>query len=201
MRVLGLGALEYALLGPAACSPRSCCSRTACTSPTRRSPPAVGDCRAGRFIAALWAVGHRDRFPNKGGWREGLSPALESIHVLKCLFKTKHLMGPLGTAICSFGDIVCLWACLKAFTHGMPDIELLLLGYATGYALTRRTLPLAGAGAVELLLRLHSVVRHLAHCCRSGVLRICFGLSLRCYRPRSECARCAPRAPTPRLKA
>ena len=29
---------------------------------------------------------------------------------------------------------------------------LLLIGYATGYALTRRTLPLAGAGAVEALL-------------------------------------------------
>jgi uncharacterized membrane protein YbhN (UPF0104 family) len=28
----------------------------------------------------------------------------------------------------------------------------LLVGYATGYALTRRTLPLAGAGAVEALL-------------------------------------------------
>ena len=78
--------------------------------------------------------------------------ALESIHVLKCLFKTKHLIGPLGTAIYWFGDIVCLWACLKAFTHGTPDIELLLLAYATGYALTRRTLPLAGAGAVEALL-------------------------------------------------
>ena len=28
----------------------------------------------------------------------------------------------------------------------------LLIGYATGYALTRRTLPFAGAGAVEALL-------------------------------------------------
>ena len=31
----------------------------------------------------------------------------------------------------------------------MPE---LVVGYATGYALTRRTLPLAGAGAVEALL-------------------------------------------------
>ena len=47
---------------------------------------------------------------------------------------------------------MCLWACLQAFTHGTPDVALLLLGYATGYALTRRTLPFGGAGAVEALL-------------------------------------------------
>jgi uncharacterized membrane protein YbhN (UPF0104 family) len=51
-----------------------------------------------------------------------------------------------------FGDIVALWACLQAFTHGTPNIEILLIGYATGYALTRRTLPFGGAGAVEALL-------------------------------------------------
>jgi uncharacterized membrane protein YbhN (UPF0104 family) len=31
-------------------------------------------------------------------------------------------------------------------------VEAVVVGYATGYALTRRTLPLAGAGAVEALL-------------------------------------------------
>ena len=51
-----------------------------------------------------------------------------------------------------FRSIVTLWACLQAFTHGTPDIGLLLIGYATGYALSRRTLPFAGAGAVEALL-------------------------------------------------
>jgi uncharacterized membrane protein YbhN (UPF0104 family) len=152
VRVLGLGALEYALLGPAACVTAIVLlangGRTpnlALTLPWAIAVP-VG------FIAALWAVRHRQRFVDRGGWREPVSEALESIHVLKCLFKTKHLIGPLGTAVYWFGDIVCLWACLKAFTHGTPDIELLLLAYATGYALTRRTLPLAGAGAVEALL-------------------------------------------------
>jgi uncharacterized membrane protein YbhN (UPF0104 family) len=73
--------------------------------------------------------------------------------VLKTLFvQPRHFLGPLGTAVYWFGDILCLWACLQAFTHGTPDISLLLLGYATGYALTRRTLPLGGAGAVEALL-------------------------------------------------
>jgi uncharacterized membrane protein YbhN (UPF0104 family) len=74
------------------------------------------------------------------------------MYVVKTLFKTRHLLGPLGSAVYWFGDIFCLWACLQAFTHGSPNISLLLLGYATGYALTRRTLPLGGAGAVDALL-------------------------------------------------
>jgi uncharacterized membrane protein YbhN (UPF0104 family) len=40
---------------------------------------------------------------------------------------------------------------LRAF-HDSPDIAALIIGYATGYALTRRTLPLGGAGSVEVLV-------------------------------------------------
>jgi uncharacterized membrane protein YbhN (UPF0104 family) len=152
VRVLGLGALEYALLAPAA----SITAMLLLSDGVRKPNPALTLPWAIAvplgFVAALWAVGHRHRFDGRRGWRGAVSTALESIHVLRCLFKTKHLMGPLGTAVYWFGDIVCLWACLQAFTHGTPDIELLLLGYATGYALTRRTLPLGGAGAVEALL-------------------------------------------------
>jgi uncharacterized membrane protein YbhN (UPF0104 family) len=49
------------------------------------------------------------------------------------------------------GDISALWACLNAFS-GRPSVSALIVGYATGYALSRRTLPFAGAGAVEALL-------------------------------------------------
>jgi len=151
-RVLGLGALEYALLAPAACvvaiqlladghSPS-----LGLTLPWAISVP-LG------FMAALWAVERRDTWRVHSGRRRHLAQALDSIHVLKCMFvRPQHLLGPLGTALYWFGDIFCLWACLQAFTHGTPDISLLLLGYATGYALTRRTLPLGGAGAVEALL-------------------------------------------------
>jgi uncharacterized membrane protein YbhN (UPF0104 family) len=151
-RVLGLGALEYALLAPAACivaiqlladgnSPS-----LGLTLPWAISVP-LG------FVAALWAVERRDVFRAHAGRRRHLAQALDSIHVLKCMFvRPKHALGPIGTALYWFGDIFCLWACLQAFTHGTPNISLLLLGYATGYALTRRTLPLGGAGAVEALL-------------------------------------------------
>src|SRR5438105_499489 len=105
------------------------------------------------FAVALWAVGHRQRFEGCRGWRGQVAFGLDSIHVLRCMFsRRRHLLGPLGTAVYWFGDIVCLWACLQAFTHGTPDVSLILIGYATGYALTRRTLPFGGAGAVEALL-------------------------------------------------
>lgn len=152
VRVLGLGALEYALLAPAACGAAIALlidgvrkPAIALTLPWAIAVP-LG------FGAALWAVGHRQRFAGRGGWRDQVAQALESIHVLRSLFVRRHAAGPIGAALYWFGDIVCLWACLQAFTHGSPDIGLLLIGYATGYALTRRTLPFGGAGAVEALL-------------------------------------------------
>jgi uncharacterized membrane protein YbhN (UPF0104 family) len=50
-------------------------------------------------------------------------------------------------------DIFVLWACLAVFwPDGRPSVAVIILGYASGYALTRRSLPLAGAGAVETML-------------------------------------------------
>ncbi len=49
------------------------------------------------------------------------------------------------------GDIGALGICLQVFRAGVT-IPPLVVGYATGYALARRPLPLAGAGAVEALL-------------------------------------------------
>ncbi len=152
VRVIGLGALEYALLGPAACVTAIVLLANGVSKPNLGLTLPWAIAVPVGFVAALWAVQHRERFAGKRGWREQLGQTLESIHMIKCLFRRKHIAGPLGAAVYWFGDIVCLWACLQAFTHGTPDIELLLIGYATGYALTRRTLPLAGAGAVEALL-------------------------------------------------
>ncbi len=153
VRVLGLGALEYALLAPAACIASILLlaegvhrPNAAVTLPWAITVP-IG------FAAALLAVDRRSHFHGRGGWREWVAQALDSIHVLKQLFVgARHLVGPLGAAVYWFGDIFCLWACLRAFEGGTPGIAQLVVGYATGYALTRRTLPFAGAGAVEALL-------------------------------------------------
>jgi uncharacterized membrane protein YbhN (UPF0104 family) len=50
------------------------------------------------------------------------------------------------------GEVFVLWCCLAAFTGQTPSVTAVVVGYATGYALTRRTLPLGGAGAVEALM-------------------------------------------------
>lgn len=152
VRVLGLGALEYATLAPAACIASIQLLAVGAHTPTMGLTLPWAIAVPLGFVAALWAMGHRQRFRGKGYLKDALAQTLESIHVLKCLFARRHLAGPAGATIYWFGEIVCLWACLHAFAHGAPNVELLLIGYATGYALTRRTLPLGGAGAVEALL-------------------------------------------------
>jgi uncharacterized membrane protein YbhN (UPF0104 family) len=153
VRVMGLGALEYALLAPAACVVAIQFLAQGANKPSIGITLPWAIAVPLGFAGAIWAVEKRDRFVGKPGWRGGIGQCLESIHMLKCLFtRPRHLIGPLGTAIYWFGDIVALWACLQAFTHGTPDISVLLMAYATGYALSRRTLPFGGAGAVEALL-------------------------------------------------
>jgi uncharacterized membrane protein YbhN (UPF0104 family) len=153
VRVLGLGALEYALLAPATCivaimllldhvqRPGS-----GLTMPWAIAVPAGG-------VLALSALRLRDRLRGRRGWRDHVAQWLDSIHVIRQLFiKLEHAAGPIGTGIYWFGDIACLAFCLRAYEGHFPSVAPLLIGYATGYALTRRTLPLAGAGAVEALL-------------------------------------------------
>jgi uncharacterized membrane protein YbhN (UPF0104 family) len=153
VRVLGLGALEYALLAPATCIvaillllEHTHTPASDLTIPWAIAVPAGG-------IVALAALGLRERLRGARGWREAVAQWLDSIHVLRTLFlRLEHAAGPLGTAIYWFGDIACLALCLRAYQGHFPPVAPLLIGYATGYALTRRTLPLAGAGAVEALL-------------------------------------------------
>ena len=153
VRVLGLGALEYAMLAPAACIASILLLAEGVPHPTVGITLPWALAVPVGFAAALMAVEHRRRFRNRGGWREAIAQALDSIHVLRLLFvRTRHVAGPVGTAVYWFGDIFCLWACLHAFQASPPGIAQLVVGYATGYALTRRTLPFAGAGAVEALL-------------------------------------------------
>jgi len=153
VRVLGLGALEYALLAPATCIVAILLlldhvhrPGTGLTMPWAIAVPTGG-------VLALSALRLRDRLRGRRGWRDHVAQWLDSIHVIRQLFvKLEHAAGPIGTAIYWFGDIACLALCLRAFEGHFPSIAPLVIGYATGYALTRRTLPLAGAGAVEALL-------------------------------------------------
>jgi uncharacterized membrane protein YbhN (UPF0104 family) len=154
VRVLSLSTLEYAVLAPAAFV-------VAVVLLTRSWPAelSVGLSWAigvplGSAIA-LWLLRHRASFQRAGGWRGRLAHGLDAIAQTMRLWRGPHwgLLAFLGMAVYWAADIFVLWACIAVFTNeGRPGAAHVILAYATGYALTRRALPLAGAGAVEALL-------------------------------------------------
>jgi len=64
----------------------------------------------------------------------------------------RHGIGLLGVTLYWAGDIACLWGALAFFGNPRLSVPALILAYATGYVLTRRSLPAGGAGVVEIAL-------------------------------------------------
>jgi hypothetical protein len=154
VRVMGLGALEYVLLAPAACASAiiilahgSHTPNLGLTLPWAIAVP-LG------FVAAFWALRYHKRLARANGWRGALGHALDAVAVVRNLVCApfKHGSAFVGMGLYWLGEIFSLSAALHAFGSPRPAIAALIIGYATGYALTRRTLPLAGAGVVEALL-------------------------------------------------
>jgi uncharacterized membrane protein YbhN (UPF0104 family) len=153
LRVRRLGLLEYAILAPAAFAAALFLL--------------VDGIRDHAGIQLSWIVGvplgtvvtlallrHRSWMRGGGPFRRAISRFLEALVRLGHLFVPPSRSGlgaAAGMSLYWAGDISALWACLNAFS-GRPSVSALIVGYATGYALSRRTLPFAGAGAVEALL-------------------------------------------------
>ena len=80
--------------------------------------------------------------------------ALEALELVLLFARRpfRHGLAFVGTLTYWAGDVFCLWATLQAFSAQPPPVAQLVVGYSTGYALTRRALPLGGAGVVEILL-------------------------------------------------
>ena len=151
-RVLGLGSLEYALLAPAtALAALYLLVWHRSLNPSMTLPWVIG-VPVGATVALL-LLRHKDAFDRRG-WRRHLYDNLQAMGLLLCLFKRWRtaLIAFLSIAVYWLGDIACLWAALHVFYAHTPPVAQLLVGYASGYALTRRTLPLGGAGIVESLL-------------------------------------------------
>src|SRR4029079_8815605 len=64
-----------------------------------------------------------------------------------------HWPAFVGATVYWAGDVLCLWASLKPF-DAAPEFAPIVLAHAVGSVSTRRTLPLAGAGIVEVLMPL-----------------------------------------------
>jgi uncharacterized membrane protein YbhN (UPF0104 family) len=157
-RVLGLGALEYAVLAPAALvsalvllfGGSGANVQEAMTLPWLLVLPG--------FAAAAWLTSPKraDRFcePAGGGRVRGAAAhAIAGAVRLRAMASRprEHAAGLLGVTLYWLGDIACLWAALMLFSAQVA-VPALIVAYATGYVLTRRSLPLGGAGVVEVLM-------------------------------------------------
>jgi len=153
IRVLGLGSLEYAVLatGTLVCAiflllDHAHAQRAVTLSLTIGGPAGT--------VLALIAVRYR-KWICRGPFKKLLGPPLEAIAVVGQIVASPRRHGAAaftGMAVYWAGEVFVLWVCLAAFDRDTPSVTAVVVGYATGYALTRRTLPLAGAGAVEALL-------------------------------------------------
>jgi len=153
VRTYSLGTLEYAVLAPVAFAISLLLLVTGFHRDGIPLSWTIG-VPVGALIA-LWLLRHRRALATRDGWRARLAHGLDGIaHTVELVRDRRAAaFALLGMAIYWAGDIFVLWACLAVFwPHGTPSVTLIVLGYASGYALTRRSLPLAGAGAVETML-------------------------------------------------
>jgi uncharacterized membrane protein YbhN (UPF0104 family) len=155
IRVLGLDALEHAPLAPAAFV-----ASVLLLAEGKRKPPLDFTIPWATLVptgAVLAFVGvrQRHRFLGRRGWRGGLGKVLAGIALLFTLAAQarRYWRALAGASIYWLGDVLCLWASLKPF-HAAPAFPGLILAHAVGYVLTRRTLPLAGAGVIEAIMPL-----------------------------------------------
>jgi uncharacterized membrane protein YbhN (UPF0104 family) len=152
-RVLGLSALEYAVLAPATLVAAVLVLFWASRVGASLTLPWIIGVPVGALIA-LTAL-HYKR--SVCGWRwvgAKLGQGLNAIELVLALLRSPrgHGLGFAGTIAYWSGDVFCLWATLHAFSAHTPPLAQLIVGYSTGYAVTRRALPLGGAGVVEARL-------------------------------------------------
>jgi uncharacterized membrane protein YbhN (UPF0104 family) len=153
LRVRVLGLLEYAVLAPATFLAALYMLVRALKAQAGLVPSWVIGVPVGGVIALIVLARYR-RASQPGTWWKPLRRGLDALEALLELFRNwpGGALASLGMAIYWAGDIAALGMCLDVFAHRRGAVAVLVVGYATGYALTRRSLPLGGAGVVEVLL-------------------------------------------------
>lgn len=157
-RVLGLGALEWSLLAPAAWTSAVVLL-------------AVGDHRVMPSLLWPWAIavpigfgiGFWAATPQRREWmasRESrawavIARALAGAAIVASLTRgfRRCWQAWVGATLYWALDVASLYACVRFFGMSISIGEA-VLALATGYALTRRSMPLGGAGITEVLMTL-----------------------------------------------
>ena len=150
-RVYALGMLEYAVLAPATMIAALLVLLRIKGLDTSMTLPWVIGVPAGAAVA-LAGLTFRRRIEKRHGWRAAIGHALSALALVLGMLRTRSALAYAGIAVYWLGDVFCLWCTLHVFAAQPPPVAQLLVGYASGYALTRRALPLGGAGVVEALL-------------------------------------------------
>ncbi len=155
VRVLALGTLEWAVLAPLACVVAIILLiQGADVMPSLLWPWALSVPLG--FGFGLWASagGRAERLSRfRGKRREWLAQPLEGVGVLHTLIRhpRQYFGAWLGTTLYWAADIAAFYGALRTF--GLePGPGTAIIAYATGYAATRRSLPLGGAGITEVLM-------------------------------------------------
>jgi uncharacterized membrane protein YbhN (UPF0104 family) len=157
VRVLALGALEYVVLAPAACV-AAAVMLIAGGGDVLGSVlwPWVVAVPVGFGLGFWLAARHQGVAETRTGklWRI-FADALAGINLIRSMAAEPERFAPaaLGITLYWAGELASLWASIHALGATLT-FGPLLIGLATGYALTRRSMPLAGAGVTELLLTL-----------------------------------------------
>ena len=156
-RVLGLSALEYAVLAPAVavCGVLLVLGIGGSASASVALPWLA--VVPGALLAA-WLTsprrGQRFAYSSSKGWfRRALAHVVGGLGVLRSLIVhwPRHGWSFGGALLYWLGDIVTFWAALRVFNVSLSPAVTVLV-YGTGWALTRRSLPFGGPGVVEILL-------------------------------------------------
>ncbi len=154
--VIALGTLEWAVLAPVTCVVAIVFIVTdANILPSLLWPWAIG-VPVG-FGFALWVSEPRrvERFAwlRRGRRRQLIANVLHGVSVLHYLGRrpVRYAGAWLGTALYWAADIGAFYGGLRTFGLD-PGAGKVILAYATGYAATRRSLPLGGAGVTEFLM-------------------------------------------------
>ena len=156
VRVLGLGALEWALLAPATwlCSVLLLVGHDPRPMKSLLWPWAIA-VPVG-FALGLWLTRPSRRAKRSAGggrFHNAVGLALDGVGVLHTLAGDLRRYWPawVGIALYWVFDICSFYAAAR-FIGLHITVGETVLAYATGYALTRRSMPLGGAGATEALL-------------------------------------------------
>ena len=152
-RVRVLGLLEYAVLAPATLLAAIYMQVRGLKAQSGLVPSWIIGVPLGTIIAVWLLVKYR-RAGRPETWWSPLRKNLDAIDGLLSLLKSwrRAPMAIVGMTLYWAGEIAALGLCIDVFGHRRGAIAVIIVGYATGYALARRALPLAGAGVVEGLM-------------------------------------------------